>query len=150
MRAFIVLVLLLAVGIAITGFALGWFSFSTSSNDGKSGLTVTVDPNKIKQSRDSVLGMFHASRDTFQKQTETRLQGMDRNLDELKAKSKTASAETKEQLNQSIDDLGNKMQVARAELKELGTATQEGYEAVKTRLSASMEDLKRGFEKAGS
>lgn len=150
MRAFVVFVLLLAVGIGIAGFAFGWFAFSSSPNDGKRDLTVTIDPNKVKHDRDTVLGLFHTSRAEYQKQTETRLQGMDRSLDELKAKAKTAGAATKTQLNEAIDELGKKTQVAREELKELGAATQEGYDAIKTRLSASMEALKDGYDKAGS
>jgi len=150
MRVFVVIVLLLVVGIGIGGFALGWFNFSTSPNDGKRDLTVTVDPNKIKQDQDTVLSLFHTSRDEFQKQTETRLQGMDRSLEELKAKAKTAGAETKDQLNEAITELGKKTQVARAELKELGASTKEGYDAIKTRLSASMDDLQGGFDKAST
>jgi septal ring factor EnvC (AmiA/AmiB activator) len=150
MRTFVVILLLLVVGIGIAGFALGWFNFSTSPKDGKTDLTVTVDPNKIKQDRDSVLGWFHTSRDEFQKQTETRLQGMDRSLEELKAKAKTVSAETKDQLNEAITELDKKTQVARAELKELGASTKEGYDAIKTRLTASLDDLQGGLEKAST
>ncbi|MCI0640089.1 MAG: apolipoprotein A1/A4/E family protein [Gemmataceae bacterium] len=150
MRAFIVLVVLLVAVIGIAGFALGWFNFSTSTHDGKTDLTVTVDPNKIKQDRDTALGVFHTSRDEFQKKTETRLQGMERGVDELKAKAKTAGAETKDQMNEAITELGKKTQTARAELKELGDSTKEGYDAIKTRLSASMNDLQGGIEKANT
>jgi hypothetical protein len=150
MRVFIVIVLLLVVGIGITGFALGWFNFSTSSNAGRRDLTLTIDPDQVKKDRDGVLALFHSSRDSFQKQTETQLKGMDRSMDELKAKAKTASAATKDELNQAINDLGNKTQAAREELKELGTATQEGYDSRKTHLDAAMAELKVGFEKAAS
>jgi len=150
MRAFIVIVLLLAVGIAVTGFALGWFTFSAPTQDGKRDLTVTVDSNKLKQDRDTVFGWFRTSRDEFQKKTETSLQGMDRTLDEFKAKAKTADAETKEQMNAAITELDKKTQVARAELKELGGSTKEGFDAIKARLTASMDDLQVGFEKAST
>lgn len=150
MRTFLVIVVLLAIGIGIGGFALGWFNFSTSSTDDKKGFTVTVDPDKVKHDRDAVLALFHSSRDTFQNQTETQLKGMDRNLAELKEKAKTASAETRDQLTQKINDLGKKTQSARQELRELGSATQEDYDAVKARVTAAMVELKDGFDKAGS
>jgi hypothetical protein len=150
MRTFIVIGLILALGIGIAGFAFGWFNFSTSSNDGKSHITLTVDQEKLKKDRDKALAVFHTSRDEFQKQAEIQLKGMDRSLDELKVKAKTASAESKDQLNQAIKDLGNKTQAVRQELKELGTATQEGYDTRKTHLDAAMEELKVGLDKAGS
>lgn len=150
MRTFIVIVLILVVGVGIAGFAFGWFNFSTSSDEGKSGIILSVDQEKLKNDRDKVLAMFHTSRDEFQKQSEIQLKGMDRNLEELKVKAKTASAESKDQLNQAIKDLGNKTQAVRQELKELGTATQEGYDTRKTQLDAAMADLKDGLEKAGS
>jgi uncharacterized protein YoxC len=65
-------------------------------------------------------------------------------------KAKSASAETKDQLNQAIKDLGNKTQAVRQEMKELGTVTQQGYDTRKTHLDAAMEELKVGLEKAGS
>jgi predicted ferric reductase len=135
MRGFIVIVLLLAVGIGITGFVRGWF---------------TVDQEKLEKDRDAALALFHSSRDTFQKQAETRLNGMEKNLDQLKAKAKTATAETKDELDQAISDLGDKTRSARAELKELGAATQENYDSLKTHLDAALDDLKVGFEKAVS
>lgn len=147
MRAFLIVVVLLVVGIGIAGFSLGWFTASTSPHDGKRDLTLTVDQNKIKQDRDTVLGWFHTSRAEFEKKTETRLQGMERSLDELKAKAKTAGAETQEQMNEAITELARKTQVVRGELKELGASTKEGYDAIKTRLSVSMDDLQGGFEK---
>jgi hypothetical protein len=150
MRFIIAIVLLVIVGIGIAGFSFGWFKFSTSTHEQKSDMTLSVDPEKIKKDRDTVTGFFHTSHAEFQKQAETRLQGMDKNLDELKAKAKTASAESKDELNQAISDLGKKTEVARAELKELGSATELGYDAVKTRFSASLAELKEGFEKASS
>jgi predicted ferric reductase len=133
MRGFIVFVLFLAVGIGITGFALGWF---------------TVDQEKMNKDRDAALALFHSSRDTFQKQAETRLNGMDKDLEGLKAKAKTASVDTKVDLDQTISDLGDKTRAARAELKELGAATQENYDSLKTHLDVALKDLKSGFEKA--
>lgn len=150
MRVFIVIVLLVAVGIGITGFVRGWFGFSTSPDEENTNVTFKVDNEKWKKDRDAVLGVFHTSRDTFQKQAETRLDGMDKALDELKVKAKTAAAETKAPMDQAIVELGKQSQAARSELKELGAATPETYEALKTRLNVAMEDLRVGLEKAAA
>jgi DNA anti-recombination protein RmuC len=162
MRAFIVIVLLLAVGIGITGFALGWFSFSSAPNEGKQDVTLSVDPAKIKKDRDSVLGWFHKKTDTtaagegktdraeFQKQAETQLTAMDRKLNDMKVKAKTAGNDTKDAMNKEIGDLTQRTEAAREELKELRTASEERYESMRTHTEAALNELQNGFEKAAS
>jgi hypothetical protein len=162
MRAFIVIVLLLAVGIGITGFALGWFTFSTAPNEEKRDLTLTVDPEKMKKDRDAFTALFYKKTDAtptvegktdraeFQKQAETRLTAMDRNLDDLKVKAKTAGSETKDAMNREIGDLNQRTEAAREELKELRSASHERYESMRTRVETALNELKDGFEKAAS
>jgi hypothetical protein len=165
MRVFIGILLLVAVGFGVASFALGWFKVSSSPNEEKRNVTLTLDPEKMKQDRDKVVGFLHSSpkgektdavatdeksRKEFQQQGETRLQAMDRGLTELKDKARTASGEARDRMNEAVDDLGKRTGSARADLKELQSASQEGYDAVKTRFSAAMESLKAGFEKAGA
>ena len=47
MKALLVVVVLLLVGIAGLGFYQGWFHLSTNSTDQKSSATITVDNDKI-------------------------------------------------------------------------------------------------------
>lgn len=168
MRVFIVIVLLLATGIGVAGFALGWFNISTSPDEQKRGLTLTIDPDKVKKDRGSVLGWFQPStppqeqktdsavaaekgkkdRDDFEQQAEIQFKAADRSLDELKAKANAKNGHdvTKEKMNQAIDDLTKKTEDAREKLRELKTATQERWDALRTRLSASLEELKGSKE----
>ncbi len=150
MRFIIVVVVLVVVGIGVAGFSLGWFTFSSSTSEQKRDVTLSVDPEKIKKSRDAVTGLFHTSHAAYQTEVETQLKGMDKSLDELKVKAMKADGETKNQLNQTISDLGKKTQAVRDELKELASTAQDGYEAAKTRLSVSLAELKVGFDKAGT
>jgi archaellum component FlaC len=122
MRGFIVCVLFLAVGIGVTGYALGWF-------------TVTGDLD---------------ARADFQKQAETRLKAMDLNLEELRAKAENGRAVTKERMNEAIANLNKKTEAARQELRELKAATPERWEALKKHLNTSLEELETGFEKTFS
>lgn len=49
MRRLIFLILVLGIGLVIVGFYQGWFSLvSTVTPDGKQGITVTVDKDKVK------------------------------------------------------------------------------------------------------
>lgn len=155
MRAFMVIALLLAVGIGVTGFARGWFSFSTSSDEEKKGLTGTVDLEKAQKDRDAVLGLFltakssrdqKTARDDYQQQAETRLKAMALNLDELMAKAKNGRAVTKEKMNEAVADLNKKTEAGREVLRELQTTTPERWEALKTHLNTSLDELETGFE----
>ena len=47
MKALLVVVVLLLVGIAGLGFYRGWFGLSTENADHKSNATITVDKDKI-------------------------------------------------------------------------------------------------------
>ena len=61
MRALLVVVVLLFVGIAGLGFYRGWFHLSTNSTDQKPSATITVDKDKIhadeEKAKDTVQGL---------------------------------------------------------------------------------------------
>ncbi len=154
MRAFIVMGLLLALGIGVTGFARGWFSFSTSSNEENKGLT--VDLEQAQKDRDAVFGLFLAAksatdqktaRGDYQQQAQTRLKAMALNLDELKAKAQNGRAVTKEKMNEAIADLNKKIETAREEFRKLQYAAPERWEAIRAHLNTSLDELETGFEK---
>jgi uncharacterized protein YPO0396 len=148
MRAFIVIVLLVAVAIGVTGFVRGWFSFSTSSDGETAGITGTIDRGKVKQDRDAAFALFQSSRDKYQQQADTDLKAMDRGMADLKAKAKNGREVTKDSMNETIGVLDKKTEAARAELQQLKSATTENWEALKTHFSASMTELKGEYEQA--
>src|ERR1700730_18428664 len=118
MRAFII-VLLIAVGMGITGLALGRLTSSPPPHDGQRDITSTIHPKELRaamlwfQSFTSAtdekaaitvtVEEMRKDRDEFQQQAETRFKAMDLNLAELKAKAKHGRAVTKEQMNEAID-----------------------------------------------
>jgi hypothetical protein len=168
MRAFLVLLVLAIVGIGAAGFFLGWYQFSTSPDEQKKNITLTVDPEKLAKDRDAVLGMVHSAtsskdqksatpaadlktiRDEFQQTAATRFKAMELNLVELKVKAKNGRAVTKEKMNQAIDELNKKTEDARKELRELEVAPQEQWDGLKNRLGASLDELEKGYEKTFS
>ena len=71
MHSFIFIVLLFVVlGLGFAGFALGWFNFTTSTNEGKRDLKLTIDPDKVKKDRDAVFGWFPSSTPPTDKKTD--------------------------------------------------------------------------------
>lgn len=140
MRAFIAILLLLAVGIGIAGLALGWFNFSTSCHDQESDITAALDDSE----------KLTADREEFQQLAEIRFKVMDLNLSELKVKADNGRAVTRDKMTQAIDDLNSQTEAAREILRQLKTATPERWHALRTRLGASLEELEKGFEKVFS
>ena len=61
MRALLVVVVLLLVGIAGLGFYRGWFHLSTNSTDQKPSATITVDKDKMhadgEKAKETVQGL---------------------------------------------------------------------------------------------
>jgi hypothetical protein len=53
-RLLIVLVVLVA-GVALVGFSRGWFHVSSDRNADTSGVTLTVDKDKVREDKDKVV-----------------------------------------------------------------------------------------------
>ena len=73
MRTLMLVVVLLAVGIAGVGYYRGWFAFSTSTAGQTPSATITVDKNKFhedeQRARDDVQGLGQKARDKIGDQT---------------------------------------------------------------------------------
>jgi predicted nucleic acid-binding Zn-ribbon protein len=154
MRAFVVIMLFLAVAVAATGYALGWFQFSTSLAEQKRDLTVTVDRDKVKADRDAVTAASddagQKDRTHFLQRAESRFKALESRVTELQDKAKHGRAVTKDKINLAIDDLARKTAAARVELRELNTANDERWDALKTRVGTSLHALEDACEQAFS
>jgi hypothetical protein len=49
MRRFLMLVVLVVIAVGALGYYLGWFHVTRTDADGKPGVTVTVDKDKVHQ-----------------------------------------------------------------------------------------------------
>ena len=65
MRAFLIVVVLLVVGIAGLGFYRGWFQLSSDTDhaDHKVNTTFTVDEDKIREDKEKVQGLGHQAKE---------------------------------------------------------------------------------------
>ena len=65
MRAFLIVVVLLVVGIAGLGFYRGWFQISSDRDqaDHKVNTTFTVDEDKIREDKEKVQGLGHQAKE---------------------------------------------------------------------------------------
>jgi hypothetical protein len=70
MRTLLVVVVLLAVGIAGYGFYRGWFQLSTNSADQKPSATFTMDKDKIHADEERVKEFAHGAKEKPGHQTD--------------------------------------------------------------------------------
>ena len=55
MKRFLFIFVLVVAGVAVLGFYREWFSFGSSEIDGKSNVTLSVDPDKFQEDRKSAV-----------------------------------------------------------------------------------------------
>jgi hypothetical protein len=74
MKALLVVVVLLVIGIAGLGWYLGWFRLSTDGTDQAPSATITLDKDKIHSDaevvKDKVQGLGHTAKEKASEPTE--------------------------------------------------------------------------------
>lgn len=139
MRGILILIVVALVVVGVIGYERDWFNFSARAHEGQVEIKAGVNDEQ-----------WRIDRDKYRREAETRLAEMSKKLDELKAKESKAAGDARTALKQTADELNKKCQAAQRELRELGDAGREHWEAVRNKLGQAMDDLKTGFEKAAS
>jgi hypothetical protein len=75
MKRLLVVLVLLAIGVAAFGLYRGWFSVGWESSNGKGQITGTVDEDKIRQDRDKAAEKVRDLRDRSKSKTATASEG---------------------------------------------------------------------------
>ena len=72
MRAFLIVVVLLVVGVAGLGFYRGWFQLSSDRDNAehKVNTTFTVDEDKIREDKEKVQDLGHQAKEKTSEATE--------------------------------------------------------------------------------
>jgi len=139
MRGFLVFLLIVIVGVGILGYAMGWYTVSTRTEDGKPSLTVSVEKDKWIHDRDAAYD-----------KVKQEMKEIDQEIDSLKAKAK--APETNEETRKEIDTEVVKAEERRKdmdhELDQLKTSTKEEWQIVHGKLSTAYDDVKAGLARA--
>ncbi len=80
------------------------------------------------------------TQEQFHKKTATQVEGMQKKIDELKAKSN-------EKFHEEMAELQKKEEAAKQELKEMEAATGAAWDKAKTKISGTVDDLEKSYEK---
>ena len=90
----------------------------------------------------------YEQREDFRRDMDLALQKLDARVDELKAKSASATDEAKAKFQTMIDEAKVKSADLRRELSEVGSATKEGWNDFVRKFRSTMDDLGRRLEDA--
>lgn len=138
MMRFLGFLFLVAAGIGAWGWWKDWFSVTTGEAKGKSSITVEIDNDKLA-----------ADLDAYEKKAREVLDALDRKIDELKEKAKSAGSDSKDELEREIDELEQKKEAAAESLGELKSTSDQELDDVRKRLDEVLEESKDAVKRAG-
>lgn len=86
-------------------------------------------------------------RDEYQRRMENRMDQMDRQIEEMKERSRNATGEAKAKWDREVAELEDERREARTKYNNLKNATAEQWENMKTEVDQAMDSLERGYNR---
>jgi len=90
------------------------------------------------------------SKTEFKQEAETKLNELERGIDQLEAKAANVATASKDEFNEMINDLKEKKTEVNAKLEQLEAASAATWEEVKSRVTAAVNDLQNTYDRAAS
>ena len=134
-------VFLIIIVIMIGG---GWLIFSGKKLD-VSTKRVTKEAKEALQATQEYTAQ---QKQAFQKAMHGELVTMERHIDSLKAKSRTASGQARADLQLAIQELEQKKAVAAQKLAKLQSSSAQAWTEAKSATNEAFEDMKQSYKKA--
>jgi predicted RNase H-like nuclease (RuvC/YqgF family) len=86
-------------------------------------------------------------RQEYQQRMENRLDQMDRQIEEMKEKSRNATGEAKAKWDREVAQLEDERREARTKYNNLKSATEAQWENMKSEVDQAMDSLERGYNR---
>ncbi len=87
-------------------------------------------------------------RSTYQQKREADIRLIEAELEKMKARAERAEADAKILYQGQVEALQERLDAARTKLKELGEASEDAWDSVRSGTEKAVDELKAGFEKA--
>jgi hypothetical protein len=136
MKAFVAVIVVLAVAVVGVGFWQGWFSFKTTTDSGKSHIDLTVNKDKFKQDKEKLKTEISA-----------KFQALKDKLAGLRKNSEGLTGDEKAKADKEIEELKKKHDAVETHLKNLDEATEDKFEDVKKNINSLFDEPKGGTGK---
>ncbi len=89
-------------------------------------------------------------KEAFQRKAQEELAAIQKQISALQEKARDASAATRADLQQSLDEVERKKEAARAQLNRLRASTDAKWNAMKAGMDAALDEFKNAYQKAAS
>ncbi|MDD3581370.1 MAG: hypothetical protein PHW74_10150 [Desulfobacca sp.] len=103
---------------------------------------------KAKSALDTAAAYLQQQKEQYQKQINDKLQDLDKNTADLKAKLETLTADAKAKFQEQLDNLQQQKQDIQKKLDELQTQGGQAWESAKPELESAMKELNQAYDKA--
>ena len=118
---------------------------------GKSATVSKEDVKKeAKEAYDATKAYTQEQMQTFREQSETRLVGYKKEIDQLQAKAEELGGDAKAKAEQQLTALRQKRDEVSEKLKELSSSSGNAWDQVKSGIDAALEDLGNAYKKAAA
>jgi TolA-binding protein len=106
--------------------------------------------DQVRQNAGKEKSEAEQQKDDFVKKAREQLDQLDKQIAELKAKARTANAETQKQINKSIAELEPKRKAAEKRLDQLKSSSDKAWKDMKDGVLAAINDLSTACTRAAS
>jgi len=148
------LVLFITLALFFTTAFLLACSDQQESQKSETAVTSADVKNEAKEAMETAKAYTQQQKEEYQKQMEAKLQELDREIQDLQTKAQSNAAElkekSKEEFNQTMEELRNKQQAATEKLDQLKSASGKAWEDTKAGVDSAFDELSKAFDRARS
>jgi len=81
-------------------------------------------------------------------EVQEKLDALERNIKDLKAKVRTSAGKAKLELEHQIDDMERKLEEVRGKLKQLASASGEAWKELRIGMDSALDELSKAYDRA--
>ena len=151
MKRFMFVMRLLAVMLLVPWALSGCGDKDEDQPQSKSGTVSSEDVQKeAKDAYEATKAYTQEQMQTIRKQMESKLDEYGNEIDQLQAKAEKLEGDAKAKAEQQLAALRQKQDAVGEKVKDLGSASGDAWEQVKSGVDAAMEDLGNAYKKAAA
>jgi chromosome segregation ATPase len=151
MKRFMFVMRLIAVMLLVPWALSGCGDKDEDQPQSKSGTVSSEDVQKeAKDAYEATKAYTQEQMQTIRKQMESKLDEYGNEIDQLQAKAEKLEGDAKAKAEQQLAALRQKQDAVGEKVKDLGSASGDAWEQVKSGVDAAMEDLGNAYKKAAA
>ena len=141
-------IIIMTIVVLCSGFIIG--CESKKADETKKDVTAEDVKKEAREAAKTTMAYSREKKDEYQKQLEEKLHKYNKDIEELKSKSKDLKKKAKADFERAIQELKEKKDTAGKKLEELKAAGDKAWEDAKKDTDRAMDELSEAIDKAVS